>query len=69
LNDLREAQVDIVTLGQYLQPTKGHLPVEKFYTPAEFLEYREHAHSLGFRHIASGPLIRSSYHAEQQAGP
>jgi lipoic acid synthetase len=67
LNDLREAEVDIVTLGQYLQPTQDHLPVEKFYTPQEFREYRDYAYSLGFRHVASGPLVRSSYHAEQQA--
>ena len=66
LNDLREAGVDIVTLGQYLQPTKEHLPVDKFYTPDEFDEYREYAYSLGFRHVASGPLVRSSYHAERQ---
>jgi lipoic acid synthetase len=66
LNDLREADVDIVTLGQYLQPTKEHLPVERFYTPQEFIEYREYAYSLGFRHVASGPLVRSSYRAEQQ---
>lgn len=66
LSDLRQAEVDIVTLGQYLQPTRDHLPVEKFYTPQEFVEYREHAYSLGFRHVASGPLVRSSYRAEQQ---
>ena len=65
LNDLREADVDIVTLGQYLQPTRDHLPVEKFYTPQEFLEYRGYALSLGFRQVASGPLVRSSYRAEQ----
>jgi lipoyl synthase len=65
LRDLREAQVDIVTLGQYLQPTKEHLPVEKFYTPREFVEYRDYAYSLGFRYVASGPLVRSSYHAEK----
>jgi lipoic acid synthetase len=65
LNDLREAEVDIVTLGQYLQPTREHLQVEKFYTPVEFGEYREYARSLGFRHVASGPLVRSSYRAEQ----
>jgi lipoyl synthase len=65
LNDLREAEVDIITLGQYLQPTREHLPVEKFYTPHEFIEYREYALSLGFRHVASGPLVRSSYRAEQ----
>ena len=65
LNDLRKADVDIVTLGQYLQPTREHLPVEKFYTPREFGEYRDYAYSLGFRHVASGPLVRSSYRAEQ----
>ena len=65
LKDLREAGVDIVTLGQYLQPTREHLPVERFYTPQEFDEYRDYAYSLGFRHVASGPLVRSSYHAEQ----
>jgi len=64
LNDLREADVDIVTLGQYLQPTRDHLPVERFYTPQEFVEYRDYALSLGFRHVASGPLVRSSYRAE-----
>jgi lipoic acid synthetase len=67
LNDLREADVDIVTLGQYLQPTQQNLPVERYYTPQEFAEYRDYAYSLGFRHVASGPLVRSSYHAEQQA--
>jgi lipoic acid synthetase len=67
LNDLRDANVDILTLGQYLQPTKEHLPVERFYTPKEFAEYRDIAYFLGFRHVASGPLVRSSYHAEQQA--
>jgi lipoyl synthase len=67
LGDLREAEVDIVTLGQYLQPTREHLAVEKFYTPEEFLEYRDYAYSLGFRYVASAPLVRSSYHAEKQA--
>ena len=67
LNDLRKAEVDIVTLGQYLQPTHENLPVEKFYTPEEFVEYRALAYSLGFRSVASGPLVRSSYHAEQYA--
>jgi lipoic acid synthetase len=66
LQDLREADVDIVTLGQYLQPTRENLPVEKFYTPEEFNGYRDYAYSLGFRHVASGPLVRSSYHADQQ---
>lgn len=68
LNDLREADVDILTLGQYLQPTKKHLPVRKFYTPQEFAEYRDYAYSLGFRYIASGPLVRSSYRAEEAVG-
>jgi lipoic acid synthetase len=66
LNDLRENGVDILTLGQYLQPTQVHFPVERFYTPEEFEAYRDYAYSLGFRYVASGPLVRSSYHAEQQ---
>jgi lipoyl synthase len=68
LNDLRGAEVDIVTLGQYLQPTHRHLPVEKFYSPQEFVEFRDYAYSLGFRYVASGPLVRSSYHAEEAVG-
>jgi lipoic acid synthetase len=67
LEDLRNAAVDIVTLGQYLQPTRANLPVEKFYTPEEFAEYQDRAYSLGFQSVASGPLVRSSYHAEQHA--
>jgi lipoate synthase len=51
LNDLRATGVDIVTLGQYLQPTREHLPVERFYTPEEFASYRDHAYSIGFRHV------------------
>ncbi len=66
LNDLRMAGVDIVTLGQYLQPTREHLPVDRFYTPEEFDAYRDYAYSVGFRHVSSGPLVRSSYHAERQ---
>jgi lipoic acid synthetase len=65
LCDLREAGVDIVTLGQYLQPTRTHLPVERFYAPEEFDAFRDHAYSLGFQYVASGPLVRSSYRAEQ----
>jgi lipoic acid synthetase len=68
LNDLREHRVDIVTLGQYLQPTRDHLPVERFYTPVEFEELKQFGLSLGFQHVESGPLVRSSYHAERQAG-
>jgi lipoic acid synthetase len=66
MKDLRQAQVDILTLGQYLQPTKEHLPVERFYTPAEFNELRGIGLSLGFSYVESGPLVRSSYHAEKQ---
>jgi len=68
MNDLREHRVDIITLGQYLQPTRDHLPVERFYTPVEFGELKEFGLSLGFQHVESGPLVRSSYHAERQAG-
>jgi lipoyl synthase len=67
LSDLREAEVDILTLGQYLQPTRENLPVEKFYSPDEFQELRSYARSLGFIHVESGPLVRSSYHAEKQS--
>jgi lipoic acid synthetase len=66
MEDLRTAQVDILTLGQYLQPTKEHLSVARFYTPAEFHELRSAGLSLGFAHVESGPLVRSSYHAEKQ---
>ncbi len=65
LRDLRSARVDIVTLGQYLRPTVNHLPVERFVTPAQFDRYRERALSLGFLECVSGPLVRSSYRAEQ----
>jgi len=63
--DLRGAQCDILTLGQYLQPTLQHLPVVKFIPPAEFEAYGEQARRLGFRHVASGPMVRSSYHADE----
>ena len=63
LYDLRANDVDIVTLGQYLQPSTRQLPVERYVTPAEFQEFKEDAEKLGFRHVESGPLVRSSYHA------
>jgi lipoic acid synthetase len=63
--DLREAGCQILTLGQYLRPTSAHLPVERYVTPAEFETLRNHALSLGFQHVESGPLVRSSYHAWQ----
>jgi lipoic acid synthetase len=64
MRDLREARCDILTLGQYLQPTLRHLPVVEFVPPAIFAELGEHARSLGFVHVASGPMVRSSYHAD-----
>ena len=66
--DIRGAGVDILTIGQYLQPTKDHLPVIRYVTPEEFAAYRALGLELGFRHVESGPLVRSSYHAEEQAG-
>jgi lipoic acid synthetase len=65
LGDLRRAGVDVVTLGQYLQPTREHLPVDRWVEPAEFEELRGEAYGLGFVHVESGPLVRSSYHAER----
>lgn len=67
LDDLRAHDVEMLTVGQYLQPSKNHLPVERFVHPDEFQEYREYAEAIGFIHIASGPLVRSSYHADKQA--
>ncbi len=66
MKDLRASNVDILTLGQYLQPTREHLPVDRFYTPAEFAELRNLGLALGFQFVESGPLVRSSYHAERQ---
>jgi len=66
MDDLRTNDVDIMTIGQYLQPTKKHLPVIKYYTPDEFGELRKIAMSKGFKHCEAGPLVRSSYHADEQ---
>ncbi|HMU07122.1 MAG TPA: lipoyl synthase [Kaistella sp.] len=65
IEDIRNANVDVITIGQYLQPTKKHLPVKKFITPEEFNEFGDFARNLGFRHVESSPLVRSSYHAEK----
>lgn len=65
LADLRKAEVDIVTLGQYLQPTPKHLPVQEYVTPGQFEKYKEIGLDMGFRYVESGPLVRSSYHAER----
>lgn len=67
LRDLRAHDVDMLTLGQYLQPTRFHLPVDRYVTPQEFLDHANYAKSLGFSNVASGPLVRSSYHADLQA--
>jgi lipoyl synthase len=65
--DLAERRVDILTVGQYLRPSRDHLPIARFYTPEEFQYLKEEALRLGFRHVESGPLVRSSYHAHEQA--
>ena len=65
LNDLSINNVDIVTLGQYLQPSKKHLPVKEFISPDQFKKYELFAKGLGFRHVESGPLVRSSYKAKK----
>ena len=67
LKDLKAHDVDMITLGQYLQPSKDHLKVERFVHPSEFDELREFGEALGFKQVASGPLVRSSYHADKQA--
>ena len=67
LRDLAAQQVDILTVGQYLRPSKDHLPIARFYTPEEFRTLKQEALVMGFRHVESGPLVRSSYHAHEQA--
>jgi lipoic acid synthetase len=67
LRDLRAHECDMLTLGQYLQPSRYHLVVERFWTPEEFDTLGARARALGFENVASGPLVRSSYHADLQA--
>lgn len=69
LRDLRDNGVDVVTIGQYLQPTRKHLPVARFVHPDEFAEYREIGYELGLDYVESGPLVRSSYHSEKHVFP
>ena len=69
IEDIREAGVEILTIGQYLQPTSRHLPVDRWVHPDEFAEYRSIALELGFDHCESGPLVRSSYHAHEHVQP
>lgn len=67
LRDLREARVDIVTIGQYLRPSMKHLAVDRYYAPEEFAHWKEVGMGIGFTHVESGPLVRSSYHAHEHA--
>ncbi|HEY3378206.1 MAG TPA: lipoyl synthase [Armatimonadota bacterium] len=67
LRDLRAADCQIVTIGQYLRPSTNHVPVQKYYAPEEFARFADFGHALGFQHVESAPLVRSSYHAREQA--
>ena len=67
LEDMRATGIKIVTLGQYLQPSSGHLPVDRWVTPEEFEDWKEFGHRIGFDFVESGPLVRSSYHADEQS--
>jgi lipoic acid synthetase len=66
MRDLREAGVDILTLGQYLRPSPAHLPIARHVPPEEFEELKQEGLAMGFGHVESGPLVRSSYHASNQ---
>jgi lipoic acid synthetase len=65
MRDIREAGTDVLTVGQYLRPSPDHLPIERYWTPDEFAELRDAGMAMGYRHVESGPLVRSSYHAER----
>jgi len=65
--DLADRKVDILTIGQYLRPSRDHLPMARYYTPDEFAFLKHEALGMGFKHVESGPLVRSSYHAQEQA--
>jgi lipoic acid synthetase len=67
MRHLREAGVELLTIGQYLRPSAQHAPMSRFYHPSEFKALEEEGYRMGFRHVASGPLVRSSYHADEQA--
>jgi lipoic acid synthetase len=66
MRELREHEVDILTIGQYLRPSENHLPMSRYYAPKEFADLRKYGFELGFKHVESGPLVRSSYHAHEQ---
>ena len=67
LDDMREHDIEMLTIGQYLQPSKDHYPLQRYVHPDEFKEYETYGYSIGFTHVASGPLVRSSYHVDKQA--
>jgi len=67
MKDMRDHDIDMITMGQYLQPSRDHLPIDRYVTPEEFDEFGRIAEELGFKAVASGPLVRSSYHADKQA--
>jgi lipoic acid synthetase len=69
MRDLRERGCDIVTIGQYLRPSAQHLPVDRYYAPPEFEQFRAFGREMGFHHVEAGPLVRSSYHADRQSTP
>jgi len=69
MRDLRAHGVDILTLGQYLRPSPKHLPIVRYVTPEEFDEFKRAGYEMGFAHVESGPLVRSSYHASNAATP
>ena len=68
MHDLRSVRCEILTIGQYLQPSAQHLPVVHFYHPDDFATFRDEGYAMGFAHVESGPLVRSSYHAAEQVG-
>jgi lipoic acid synthetase len=68
MRDIASQGTDVLTVGQYLRPSPVHLPIERYWTPAEFAELRDEGMTMGFRHVESGPLVRSSYHAERHVG-
>jgi lipoic acid synthetase len=67
IKDLRDSGVELLTIGQYLQPTPKHVPISRFVAPQEFESFKKFGYDIGFRHVESGPLVRSSYHAASQA--
>ena len=66
MHDLRNVDCDLLTIGQYLRPTEKHIKLDRWYTPEEFEELAKQGYEMGFKHVASGPLVRSSYHADEQ---